>query len=128
MNMNYQTIHNECHEAGMIAGANVRVNPMLVGEATSIFSNEIDYNKPTYILDDGPCGFAWVNIYPGNCKLANQYKKLGLARPAYGGGVQMWVHEFGQSVDRKYAYAQAYAAKLQELTGVERIYADSRLD
>lgn len=126
--MNYQTIHNECHEAGMIAGANVRVNPMLVGEATSIFSNEIDYNKPTYILDDGPCGFAWVNIYPGNCKLANQYKKLGLARPAYGGGVQMWVHEFGQSVDRKYAYAQAYAAKLQELTGVERIYADSRLD
>lgn len=126
--MNYQAIHNECHEAGMIAGANVRINPMLVGEATSIFSNEIDYSKPTYVVNDGPCGFAYINIYPGNCKLANQYKKLGLARPAYGGGVQIWVHEFGQSVDRKYAYAQAYAAKLRELTGVERIYAGSRLD
>jgi hypothetical protein len=37
-------------------------------------------------------------------------------------------NEFGQSVDRKYAYAQAYAAKLRELTGVERIYPGSRLD
>lgn len=126
--MNYQAIHNECHEAGMIAGANLRTTPMLVGEATSVFSNEIDYSKPTYVVDDGPCGFAWVTIYPGNCRLANQYKKLGLAKPAYGGGVQLWINEFGQSVDRKYAYAQAYAAKLRELTGVERIYPGSRLD
>ena len=128
MNMNYQAIHNECHEAGMIAGANVRTTPMLVGEATSVLSREIDYTKPTYVVDDGPCGFAWVTIYPGNSRLANQYKKLGLARPAYGGGVQTWVSEFGQSADRKYAYAQAYAAKLQELTGETRIYAGSRLD
>lgn len=126
--MNYQAIHNECHEAGMIAGANFRTTPMLVGEATSIFSNEIDYSKPTFVVDDGPCGFAWVNIYPGNCRLANQYKKLGLAKPAYGGGVQIWISEFGQSADRKYAYAQAYAAKLRELTSVERIYPGSRLD
>ena len=126
--MNYEAIHNECHEAGMIAGANLRTTPMLVGETTSPFGNEIDYTKPTYVVDDGPCGFAWVTIHPGNSKLANQYKKLGLARPHYGGGVSMWINEFGQSVDRKYAYAQAYAAKLRELTGVERIYPGSRLD
>lgn len=126
--MNYQAIHNECHEAGMIAGANVKANPIVVGESTTPFGNDIDYTKPTYTIDDGPCGFAWINIYPGNCKLANAYKKLGLARPAYGGGVQVWVHEFNQSHDRKYAYAQAYAIKLRELTGVERIYSNSRLD
>jgi len=126
--MNYSEIHNECHAAGMVAGEAVRPIPMVVGEGKSFFSNEIDYTKRTYVLDDGPCGFAWVNIYPGNCKVANQYKKMGLAKPAYGGGVQMWITEFGQSVDRKLAYANAYAAKLRELTGHERIYGGSRLD
>jgi hypothetical protein len=126
--MNYSQIHNECHAAGMAAGINCRPMPMLVGEGTSLFSNEIDYNRPTYFVESGACGFAWVTIYPGNSKLANAYKKLGLARKAYGGGVQVWVSEFGQSVERKEAYAVAYARKLQELTGETRIYPGSRLD
>ena len=126
--MNYEAIHEECHAAGMIAGKAVRSNPMIVGEPTTLFGNEIDYTKRTYVLDDGPCGYAWVNIHPGNCKVANQYKKMGLARPAYGGGVQMWVSEFGQSVDRKTAYANAYADKLRAVTGHEQIYGGSRLD
>lgn len=126
--MNYSEIHNDCHAAGIAAGIKCRPIPMMVGEAKSIFSNEIDYTKQTYLLDEGACGFAWVTIHPGNSKLANAYKKLGLARPAYGGGVQIWVSEFGQSIDRKEAYAYAYAKKLKELTGEERIYAGSRLD
>jgi hypothetical protein len=126
--MNYSQIHDECHAAGMTAGIKCRPIPMMVGEAKSIFSNEIDYTKQTYLLDEGACGFAWVTIYPGNSKLANAYKKLGLARPAYGGGVQHWITEFGQSAARKEAYARAYAAKLRELTGEERIYMGSRLD
>jgi hypothetical protein len=60
--MNYEAIHEECHQIGLTAGANIKANPMLIGETTSVFGNEIDYNKPTYVLDDGPCGFAWVNI------------------------------------------------------------------
>jgi hypothetical protein len=101
---------------------------MMVGEGKSIFSNEIDYTKKTYLLDEGACGFAWITIRPGNSKLANAYKKLGLAKSAYGGGVSVWVGEFGQSIDRKSAYANAYAEKLRELTGEERIYGESRLD
>jgi hypothetical protein len=128
MMINYQKIHADCHAAGLNAGVAAKPTPMMVGTAKSIFSNEIDYTKPTYRVDDGPCGFASINIYPGNSKLANAYKKLGLARKAYGGGVSVSVHEFGQSYERKMAYASAYAAKLSELTGVDRIYADGRLD
>lgn len=126
--INYQKIHADCHAAGLNAGVAVTPTPMLVGTAKSLLSNEIDYTKPTYRVDDGPCGFAYINIYPGNSKLANAYKKLGLARKAYGGGVTVNVYEFGQSYERKMAYARAYAEKLRELTGEARIYPDGRLD
>jgi len=126
--LNYSLIHEDCHAAGMAAGIKVNPTPMIVGEAKSLLSNEIDHTKKTYYVDEGPCGYAWVNIYPGNSRLANQYKKLGIARASYNGGVEYWVSEFGQGVDRKEAYALAYAAKLRELTGEERIYAGSRLD
>ena len=129
INHNYIEIHNDCHAAGIVAGIKAKPTPMMVGEAKSPFSNEIDYEKQTYLLDDGACGYAWITIRPGNSKLANAYKKLGLAKPAYGGGVSVWVNEFGQSVERKTAYANAYAIKLRELCpSVTNIYADSRLD
>ena len=126
--MNYSEIHNDCHAAGMAAGIKHRPVPVLVGQGTSLFSTEIDYTKQTFLLDDGACGYAWVTIHPGNSKLAREFTKLGIARKAYGGGVQIWVSEFGQSVDRKEAYAYAYAEKLRELTGEDRIYAGSRMD
>jgi hypothetical protein len=126
--MKYESIHNECHQTGLLVGVRVNTRPMLVGEAKSLLSNEIDYTKKTYLMDDGPCGYAWVTIRPGNSKLANAYKKLGLAKSAWNGGVEYWVSEFGQSVDRKAAYAEAYAAKLRQLTGHETIYSGSRLD
>lgn len=68
-------------------------------------------NDPFY------CGFAWITIYPGNCRLANQAKKLlDNASPAYGGGVQIWVRDGGnQSMSRRETYAKAYTKKLREL-------------
>ena len=116
--MNYQNIYNQCHEAGMVALNEAVPSPITVtGHGQTFYEME------------GLCGFAWISIKPGNSKLANEFKKLGVAsKNHYAGGVDVWVREGGQSVTRKEAYASAFAKKLKELTGVERIYAQSRLD
>jgi hypothetical protein len=81
------------------------------------------------------CGFAWVTVKPGNCVFANWLKKKGHARKAYGGGVQIWISGYGQSHDKKEAYAHAFANKLKELlidTGIVfskmTVSSGSRLD
>lgn len=126
--MNYEAIHNECHAAGMAAGQAINPVPMTVGHPTTPLGNDIDYSKPIYTVADGPCGFAWIDIKPGNSKLARGLKKIGVARKSVYGGVNIWVNEFDQSHDRKYEYARAYASRLRELTNEDRIYANSRLD
>jgi hypothetical protein len=79
-----------------------------------------------YHVPDGVCGFAWINVRPGNSPFANWAKKQGLMRPAYGGGVQFWVGDFDQSMQRKEAFARAAANVLSE-AGI-KAYADSRMD
>lgn len=103
------------HAAGMKAGMEVRPVPMHLTDGVK-----------TYTLDDGPCGFAWINVKPGNSRFARFLKAEGLARKAYGGGVDIWVSEFGQSHTRKAAYAQAYSRELQ-MAGI-RAYSQERLD
>lgn len=76
-----------------------------------------------------PCGFAWVQVKPGNSKFANWLKRNGLARSAsYEGGVKIWIGDYGQSHQRKYTHARAMAQVLRERLGMERIYAGDRLD
>lgn len=75
---------------------------------------------------EGPCGFAWVTIRPGNSSFAIWAKKHVGARKAYYGGVEIWCPLPGQGVTRKDAYCNAYAEVLRE-SGV-RAYAGSRLD
>jgi predicted CoA-binding protein len=53
-------------------------------------------------------------------------KKKGIARSHYPSGLCVWVSEFGQSVDRKAAYAGAFAQVLRN-AGID-CYANSRLD
>lgn len=88
---------------------------------------EIDPAKPVYYVDEGVCGFAWVNVKPGTSRFARWLKSHGHARSdSYYGGVTLWVHDYGQSMARKAAYAEAFAAVLVE-HGV-KAYADSRMD
>ena len=75
---------------------------------------------------DGVCGFAWIVIKPGTCRAARMAKELYRARTAYGGGMQIWVNDYGQSMTRKAAYAEAFARVLQG-AGI-KAYADSRMD
>lgn len=76
---------------------------------------------------DGVCGFAWVNIKPGNCAFSNWLKKNNLARSdSYEGGVCIWISDYNQSMQKKEAHAGAFAKVIRE-AGF-RCYSASRLD
>lgn len=120
----FQSLFALARKAGVEAGMNARPQPVTF-VSVDINDKPIPGAKE-YYEPEGLCGFAWITIYPGNCPAANAAKKLGIARKAYGGGVQIWVSDFDQSMARKEAYAQAYAKVLQE-AGL-KAYAGSRLD
>jgi hypothetical protein len=109
--------------AGLEAGEASKPRPMVVQEMLGMSP----IVKQSWYEPEGMCGFAWVNVSPGNSPFANWLKKAGLARKAYGGGVDVWVSDFGQSVERKEACANAMAKVLKEELGVSA-YASSRLD
>jgi len=112
--MDFQDLYERAHQAGMNAGAVVKVQPMVVGQAKSLFSNEIDDTKPTHFVEDGVCGFAEIIVKPGNSRFANWLKKNNIGSTRYyGGGVSVWVSQFGQSYTRKMEYARAFADVLR---------------
>jgi len=117
-------IYKEAYAAGLIAGKEVGVPKFIVGDAIGL-SDQIDYTKKTYILE-GLCGFAWVNISPARGAFVNWLKAQGIGSKGYYGGYEIWVREFGQSVDRKAAFAGAFAQVLGKY-GIEAS-AGSRLD
>ena len=116
----------KAHLMGMDAGRRVVVTPMVVGTPTELFGNEIDWDKSTYHVSDGVCGFAGVVIKPARGKFVSYLKSLGMGYKHYYGGWYVSVREFGQSLARKEAYADAFAKVLSEV-GM-RCYVDSRMD
>jgi hypothetical protein len=126
----YCEVWQRAYLAGTETGQRHNPTPMVVGTETTLFNVKLDTTKTMYHVPDGLCGFAWVTIYPGNCAFANWLKKMRYASPAYQGGVQIPIREYGQSYEKKYAHAKALAAVLNlELPELgNRAYADSRLD
>ena len=116
----------EAHAAGVAAGNAIKPTPMVVGTPTTPLGNNIDYNKRTYYVSEGACGFAWVVIRPGNCSFARQAVKLGLGSKHYYGGISIWISDHGQSIDRKERHAAAYANVLKQ-AGVNAT-SESRMD
>ena len=116
----------KAHLMGMDAGRRVGVTPMVVGTPTELFGNEIDWDKSTYHVSDGVCGFAGVVIKPARGKFVSYLKSLGMGYKHYYGGWYVSVREFGQSMTRKAAYADAFAKVLTE-EGMS-CYVDSRMD
>ena len=114
------------HLMGMDAGRRVGVTPMVVGTPTELMGNEIDYSEKTYVVEGGVCGFAGVVIKPARGKFVSYLKSLDMGYKHYYGGWYVSVREFGQSLTRKEAYAEAFAKVLSEV-GM-RCYVDSRMD
>ena len=116
----------KAHLMGMDAGRGSTPTPMVVGTPTETFGSEIDYSKPTYFVEGGACGFAGVVIKPARGKFVSYLKSIGIGNKHYYGGYYVSVREFGQSLARKEAYAEAYAKVLSE-EGMS-CYVDSRMD
>jgi hypothetical protein len=122
----FEAAYNKAAEAGRAAGEAAKPRAMMVVQPSDPL-NANSVPNAMWHVPEGACGFAWVTVSPGNCSFANWLKKQKLARKAYGGGVQIWISAFNQSVERKEACAQAMAEVLRAELGVTA-YAGSRLD
>lgn len=126
MGADFGALHAKAVAAGLAAGRGATPTPMVVCDA-DLAGNPLRGGRVYEPVPDGPCGFAWVVVKPGNHPFANWAKKTLGARKHYGGGVNVyWVHEFNQAWTRKAAFARAYADTLKD-AGIPA-YADDRLD
>jgi hypothetical protein len=119
MQIDHGSLYETAHAAGMAAGYGVKPTPMIV-------TGGVPGQEPErWYVSEGVCGFAWIAM-KGNTSFGRWAKKAGKARSAYPKGLSVWVSEFGQSMDRKEAYARAFAKVLRD-HGVDA-YAGSRMD
>jgi len=120
-----QALYNRAFAAGIEAAKACVPTAMTVTQ----HANPFDSSSAVLFRDvvaDGPCGFAWVVVRPGNSSFARWLKSQGLARPGYDGGVHIWISSYNQSMQRKEAHARAMARVLRD-AGINA-YADSRMD
>lgn len=125
----YRDLYNAALAAGVEAGESCKPAAMIVGSPTTPLGSDIDYNKETYYVADGPCGFAWINVADGRSSFAKwliAQEIPGVRKDSYYGGVSIWVRRFGQSLQRKEACAHA-AAKVLRDAGI-KAHAGSRMD
>ena len=109
---------NQVLKAAMAAGS--AAHTAAVPEPMTVVGGD-----KSYFVSEGMCGFSWVKI-KGNTPFGRHCKKVGIARPAYGGGLQIRYPYPSQSYDRGQAWAYAFADVLKD-NGVFA-YADGRLD
>lgn len=112
----WMSLLQEADKAGQKAVEALNVTPMVVKNPST---------GETWFVGDGVCGFAWVK-FPGNTAFGRWAKAEGIARPGYPTGLSIWVSQYNQSMQKKEAYARAFAAVLSE-AGINA-YAESRID
>lgn len=121
----FKALFERAHAAGHAAATAMTPRPMIVGSPSTPFGSDVDLTKPHELVADGVCGFAWIK-FKGNTPWARWCKAHGHSGPAYPTGHQIWVKDYNQSMQRKEAYARAFAAVLQA-EGI-KAYAQSRMD
>lgn len=102
----FEAIYTQAHGSGMAAALALTPHPMIV---TTQFGSS---PQKSWFVEDGACGFAWVD-FPGNTPFGRWAKKNGKARSQYPKGLCVWVSEFNQSMQKKEAYARAFAQVLR---------------
>lgn len=115
----YGDLFKRAVEAGLKAGNDCTPTPMTVA----------GYEDQPVM--GGVCGFAWVNfgMKKGLGRRFGQWliKNDHARKDDYYGGVSIWVSDFGQSMERKAAYAAAMANVFQD-AGIENAYPQTRMD
>jgi hypothetical protein len=101
-------------ETGRKAGFACVPTPVSFGIAADLTGNEMVPGSEVVDME-GVCGCAWVVVRPGRCKFANWLKrnKLG-SYDSHRKGVLISPKDFGQSLDRKRAWATAFAEVLND--------------
>jgi hypothetical protein len=121
----HEILFNLAKEAGDSALAACVPVPMVVCEHANPLDDSSALVK-AWNVPSGVCGFAWVVVRPGNCSFALWLKKHKGAARGYHGGMQLWTHAGGQSIEKKEAYARAFADVVRA-SGIDA-YLDSRED
>lgn len=120
-------LYAQAHEAGMAAGKAHQPVPMIVSEHANPLNDNSPVVKVYAPVMGGVCGFAWIKIRPARGAFVNwlKVKKIGRV-DSYSGGYSISVHQFGQSMECKEAYAGAFAQVLNDHDVLA--YAESRED
>ena len=120
-------VFKKARDAGLAAAAaRVPVPMIVVNRANSLDDNSPIVSRYAPVMG-GVCGFAWVKIKPANSAFARWCKAEGIGhKDSYAGGWSISCSDFGQSMEKKEAYADAFADVLQA-EGI-RAYAQSRMD
>jgi len=125
--INFSELYRKADTAGKAAAANANVDPMIVYKRVNPLDDSSEVIPSSiYVVNDGVCGFAKIIVKPANCRFAKWLLSHNLARRHYEGGVYINVNGYGQSLQRKEAYANAFADTLVN-TGINA-YMESRLD
>jgi hypothetical protein len=114
--VDFPTLYVRADAAGKAAAQAHTPAPMIVQDPRM---------RSAWIEPGGICGFAWVTV-PGNTPFGRWLKLTKKARPTYPKGLAIWVSDYGQSMERKAAYARAFAETLRA-EGVQASW-DSRAD
>lgn len=134
------------HVAGEAAGTAAKPVPMVVQERANPAADLFGIDSPVvkeYHVADGVCGFAWISLHAKGTEGKRFVNWLtGHQKPArpdlaptvtahkkYTGGHDIWVSGYDQSMQRKEAYAQAFANVIRaaNIEGLA-VYAQSRMD
>ena len=125
-NREHAALFDRAWKAGVKAATDHQPTPMTVVERANPLDDSSLVVQSWGPYSDGACGFGWVSVHPGNSSFARWLKAERGARKGYRGGVVVWIGDYGQSYERKYAHARAMAAVLRE-AGVNA-YGEGRLD
>jgi len=125
MKINPSDLYQSAHAAGVAAVESTIVRPMIVRWCNDPVSFTGDAVQE-YIVDDGVCGFANVIVKPANSAFAKYLKDNHGAYKSYYGGVSLSINDYNQSLQKKEAYATAFAGVLTD-AGINA-YVDSRMD
>ena len=109
------SLYADAHAAGELAATVCVPKPMYV-----------KYNGTTECFEDGACGFASIIIRPARGKFVSYLKKNKIGDKHWQSGWSIFVSGWGQSYERKTAYARAFARILNE-SGL-KAHVESRLD
>lgn len=89
--------------------------PMIVEQHQDMLDDSSPVKK-SWFVEQGVCGFVWVNLKPATSSFCRflQKKAPGWKRDSYYGGLTYWVFQFGQSYEKKVAFARELAKALNE--------------